>query len=174
MTTYLNAHVSRRQQLLALRDAYSTSTHAKLDLRVFSSEPSDRVIVEWDLEALSTHGRRRSDYDEDDDEGVERMIIVQLAFLDLRTDRIDASGGGTILVRYVEKRPGTGESRHFEALSAMSTQSADLIPCTVEEPPTQVMLDELAKRVTSGSRGVEEVIADLVEETTAEGWTANA
>lgn len=77
-----------------------------MDFRVFASESNDRIIVEWDLPALSE--------EEEDEEGrTERIVVVQMAFLDLRRSLLATSRsegmGGSLLVRYVQRKPAGRE-----------------------------------------------------------------
>lgn len=107
LLVFLNAHLSRREQLISLRSAYSLSNFTSMDFRIFASESNDRIVVEWDLASPSEE-------DEEDEEGrTERIVVVQMAFLDLRrsllaTQRSDGMGG-SLLVRYVERKPASGE-----------------------------------------------------------------
>jgi hypothetical protein len=106
LTVYLNAHLSRREQLISLRAAYSLSSFTSLDFRLFASESNDRIIVEWDLPSPSEE-------DEDEQGRMERIVVVQMAFLDLRRSLLATSRsegmGGSLLVRYVERKPAGGE-----------------------------------------------------------------
>lgn len=78
-----------------------------MDFRVFASESNDRIIVEWDLPTPV------EEEEQDEEERTERIVVVQMAFLDLRwsllaTPRSEGSGG-SLLVRYVERKPASGE-----------------------------------------------------------------
>ncbi|ORY72208.1 hypothetical protein BCR35DRAFT_354448 [Leucosporidium creatinivorum] len=151
LLVFLNAHLSRREQLISLRSAYSLSNFTSMDFRIFASESNDRIVVEWDLASPSEE-------DEEDEEGrTERIVVVQMAFLDLRrsllaTQRSDGMGG-SLLVRYVERKPASGE------------------------PPLQIVLEELTAQVLKDpkeGRSMLKVIKELVDETTSEGWSAEA
>lgn len=77
-----------------------------MDFRVFASESNDRIIVEWNLPALAEEAS-------EEEQRTERIVVVQMAFLDLRwsllaTQRSDGMGG-SLLVRYVERKPASGE-----------------------------------------------------------------
>lgn len=114
LTTYLNAFVSRRQGLADLRAYHSSSQHAALDFRIFASEASDRIIVEWNLP--TTEEERESD--------LERLVVVQMAFDDLRSDRL-GEGHGTLLARHLERSAKSGA---FPFLASFRVQRSDGIP----------------------------------------------
>lgn len=106
LSQYLNASLSRRQQLVALRTAFATPKHAALDFRVFNNASSDRVIVEWDLSPRGAGNDDAGDDDSGDGVGPEQhLVAVQAAFCDLRHADIAADD---LLVRFVERRAGAG------------------------------------------------------------------
>lgn len=156
LTTYLNAFVSRRQELAALRTHYSTSQHAALDFRIFASGASDRIVVEWNLSP---------DADEIES-SVERLVVVQMAFNDLRSDRVGA-GRGTLLARYVERSPESGAS----CLSKFC-RSGTQLKINAGRAPEERLIEQGERALDRSGLGrrMEEVVRDLVEETTVPGW----
>ncbi|GAA5968094.1 hypothetical protein JCM11641_003728 [Rhodosporidiobolus odoratus] len=160
LTAQINAFVSRREQLVALQSAYSPDTYQSLHFRVFSSEPCDRVVVEWRLSAPN-HKVKEVDDDSEDEEDLEedgegtkpsRTVVVQVALHDLRTDRfetVEADEVASLLVRYVETRPSPAA-------------------------PHQKILSGLAKRALQRQdQGItiEGVVRDIVEATMGPGWS---
>ncbi|GAA5848383.1 hypothetical protein JCM8547_004498 [Rhodosporidiobolus lusitaniae] len=159
LTAYLNAYVSRREQLVALRTAYSldspSSSVASLrNFRLFASESCDRIMVEWTLLPPGRTGKREGsaqeeEEEEDEEDGETRSVVVQIAFHDLKVERFEQIGGkngASLLVRLVEK----GED--------LSSQ--------------QSILESTARRALSGNKGkaMEEVVRAVVDETTQDGW----
>ncbi|GAA5885338.1 hypothetical protein JCM6882_009576 [Rhodosporidiobolus microsporus] len=154
---YLDAYVSRREQLAALRAAFSPAepslSSTALNFRLFSSEACDRVMVEWIVprKRQPVKGGEDDDEREDEDEAdVEQSIMVQVAFHDLRIERFEEIGekdGASLLVRYGER-----------LLDDMT--------------PDHVFARRLAKEALGGpeeKRTMEQVVRFLVEETTADG-----
>ncbi|GAA5823001.1 hypothetical protein JCM11251_004453 [Rhodosporidiobolus azoricus] len=162
LQVYLTAFVSRREQLVALRSAFSPkppSASPVFDFRLFASEPCDRFFLEWNIASAREQAKRDDDDDDDDDEEdgeevqekVLKSVVVQVAFHDLRIERfeeIDGEKGASLLVRYSEKHPGDN--------------TADEIILT--------SLAEEAVRSREEGRTLEEVVKSLVAETTRDGW----
>ncbi|GAA6004533.1 hypothetical protein JCM10207_000921 [Rhodosporidiobolus poonsookiae] len=160
LTPYLNAHISRREQLNSLRSTFSSASHPSLKLRIFSSESCDRIMVEWNLpspRSSTEKGRGEQDSEEEEEEeaGPMRSVMVQIAFHDLRLERFEpfeGEDGASLLVRCMEKEPD-------------------------ELTPRQTVLQALADKAVGGSldggKTVEQVVRALVEETTRTGWTAD-
>ncbi|BGP30019.1 hypothetical protein JCM10296v2_001771 [Rhodotorula toruloides] len=144
LTPYLNAFVSRREQLVSLLAAHSTSSHPSLHFRIFASEPCDRIVIEWQLPSTSLQE------DEEVDEGKKR-IVAQVAGRDLRAERFAERAEGeevSLLVRYIEQASDGREARQL----VLHTLTAATLQLAGKE------------------RTIEAVVRGLVDETTRAGW----
>ncbi|GAA6037191.1 hypothetical protein JCM8097_008779 [Rhodosporidiobolus ruineniae] len=128
LTAYLNAYVSRREQLVSLRSAYSSPSFSALDFRIFASEPCDRIMVEWRIPRERAPKRDEEDgeggeEDEDEDDASRRSMVVQIAFHDLlieRFERIRDEDGASLLARHVEQVPGVAPRRMLARAGVVS------------------------------------------------------